>query len=120
MSLFRINPGKYRNIITIQRIIGENRNNLGEIDEENPFNWENVITLRAGIFPISGKEVLTIEYANADMTHRVQFRWIPIPIDSTMRILFGNRIFRITAPPINYQERNVEYQLYCREEEVIR
>lgn len=114
MTMFRINPGKYRQIITIQKLI-ENRNDYGEIDRRDPASWENVKSVRAGIFPISGKEVLTAEYAQADISHRVHFRWFPTPIDSTMRIKYGERVFEITAPPVNFQERDMEYQIMCRE-----
>jgi hypothetical protein len=34
-----------------------------------------------------------------------------------MRVLFGERVFSIVSPPINFQEKNIELQILCKEEE---
>lgn len=116
MSLFQINAGKYRHIITFQKL-GESRNSYGEVDRDSSDNWEDVVTVRAGIFPISGKELLSAEFVRAEMTHKIQLRYIK-GIDSEMRIKFGDRIFDIVSPPINFQEKNVELQLMCKERNI--
>lgn len=116
MTMFRINAGKYRHIITFQKL-GETRNSYGEIDRDNNDNWENVLTTRAGIFPISGKELLSAEFVKAEMTHKIQLRYIK-GINSDMRVLFGTRIFDIVSPPINFQEKNLELQLMCKERNI--
>jgi SPP1 family predicted phage head-tail adaptor len=115
MSLFKINPGKYRHIVMFQRLINAN-DSWGETPPEEEQNWEDVLKARVGIFPISGKDVFTAEFVNSEISHRIQMRYNPtLKIDSSMRIKFGNRIFNIISPPINYQEKNVELQFLCRE-----
>jgi SPP1 family predicted phage head-tail adaptor len=115
-SLFRINAGKYRHIITFQRLKTDT-DTYGEIDPDIPTNWENVLTTRASILPISGKEYFEAEVKNAELTHRIQLRFIK-GIDSKMRVQFGSRSFDIVSPPINFQEKNVELQLMCKEREI--
>lgn len=115
MSLFKINPGKYRHIVTFQRLLDVN-DSWGETPPEEEQNWEDVLKARVGIFPISGKDVFTAEFVNSEISHRIQMRYNPtFQVDSSMRIKFGNRIFNIISPPINYQEKNVELQFLCRE-----
>jgi SPP1 family predicted phage head-tail adaptor len=110
----RINAGKYRHVVTFQKNTGET-NSYGEISDKES-NWTDYFTTKAGIFPINGKEALTEEYSNSQITHRIHIRYIPnMPIDSHMRIKFGGRIFTLTSPPINFQEMNREYQILCKE-----
>lgn len=115
MTLFKINPGKYRHIVTFQKL-SEIENPFGEIDREDDANWLDVFKARVGIYPISGKDIFTAEFVNSEITHRIQMRYIPtVTINSHMRIKFGDRVFHIISPPINFQERNFELQFLCRE-----
>lgn len=114
MTLFRINAGKYRHIITFQ-VKGASFNDFGEPIKEDS-NWMDVYTTRAGIYPISGKEILTQQYVNSEISHRIHLRYNPsISLDSSMRVKFGERIFTIISPPIDFQEKNVEWQIMCKE-----
>ena len=108
MTRYRINPGEFRHIITFQKK-SEIQNSYGE---EN--NWDDVITTRAGIYPISGKEFFAAETVNSEVTHKINMRYIP-DISADMRIKFGERIFEMKSPPINFQEKNIELQILCRE-----
>lgn len=113
MTLFKINPGKYRHVVTFQKQT-TTRDKYGQVKEE----WSEVLKTRAGIFPISGKEVFQRDFVESEISHRVHIRYHPtIVINSQMRILFGNRVFSIVSPPINFQERNIELQILCKEEE---
>jgi len=113
MTLFNINPGKYRHVVTIQKQTTA-RNPYGEISEE----WTDVAKARAGIFPISGKEVFQKQFVESEISHRIHIRYNPTyVINSQMRILFNNRVFSIVSPPINFQEKNVELQMLCKEDE---
>jgi SPP1 family predicted phage head-tail adaptor len=115
MTMFRINPGKYRHIITIQKVI-EIDNPYGERPNVNENDWVNVLTTRAAINPISGKDIFDALMTESEITHRISVRYHPtVHIDSTMRIKFGNRIFSIIAPPINFQEKNIELQILAKE-----
>lgn len=107
---YRINPGEYRHIITIQKKT-DIQNEYGEEIEE----WADVVTTRAGLYPISGKEFFAAETINSEVTHKVNIRYIPNKvITPDMRVKFGDRTFHINSV-INFQERNVELQLMCKE-----
>ena len=111
----RINSGKYRHIVTFQRL-REAQNNYGETSVNQEENWENAFTVRVGIFPISGREALGLdsEYKLGEISHRIVLRYIK-GVDHKMRIMFGPRIFDIISPPVNNYERNDELLLYCKE-----
>jgi SPP1 family predicted phage head-tail adaptor len=109
MTRYRINPGEFRHIITFQKKSGE-QNDYGEVIDQ----WEDIITTRAAIYPISGKEFFSAEKINNETTHKVNIRYMP-GITPDMRIKFGERIFDLIAPPINFQEKNVQLQLLCKE-----
>jgi SPP1 family predicted phage head-tail adaptor len=115
MSRVRVNSGKYRHVVTFQKM-GENKSSYGGNARNNNTNWMDAKQMRVGIFPISGKDIFEKEYVNSEITHKIHVRYDPtFVIDSSMRILFGSRIFDIISPPINYQEKNVELQLLCKE-----
>lgn len=115
MTMYKINPSKYRHIVTFQKVI-EVDNPYGERPKIDDSDWENVLTTRAGIFPISGKDIFEALMTESEITHKIHVRYHPtIKIDSTMRIKFGDRIFSIIAPPINFQERNIELQILAKE-----
>lgn len=108
MSRYRINPGELRHRITIQKL-NNFQNEYGEVSEL----WEDILNVRAGIYPISGKEFFAAETVNSEITHKVKIRYIE-GITPNMRIKFNNRIFSIESV-INFQERNIEIQLLCKE-----
>lgn len=108
MSRYRINPGELRHRITIQKL-NNSQNEYGEVSEL----WEDILNVRAGIYPISGKEFFAAETVNSEITHKVKIRYIG-GITPNMRIKFNNRIFSIESV-INFQERNIEIQLLCKE-----
>lgn len=113
MSRYRINPGELRHRITIQRL-SNTQNYYGEIAINTNKTWTDVVTVRAGIYPISGKEFFSAETVNSEITHKVKIRYIK-GLTSNMRIKFGDRYFQIISPPINFQEKNIELQLLCKE-----
>jgi SPP1 family predicted phage head-tail adaptor len=111
MTRFRINPGEFRHIITFQKK-SDGQNSYGEVSK-NDSDWTNVVTVRAGIYPISGKEFYAAETVNSEVSHKVNLRYIP-GITPDMRIKFGARTFKIFSV-INFQEKNIELQLLCKE-----
>ena len=108
-----INAGKYRHIVTFQKL-REVQDSYGETSVNNDDNWEDAFNARVGIFPISGREALTEDVRQAEISHRIVLRYTK-GIESTMRIKFGSRIFEITSPPVNNYERNDELLLFCKE-----
>jgi SPP1 family predicted phage head-tail adaptor len=111
----RINAGKYRHIVTFQRM-KEAQNLYGETSGNVDENWEDAFTARVGIFPISGREALGLdsEFRLGEISHRIVLRFTK-GIESNMRIKFGARTFDITSPPVNNYERNDELLLFCKE-----
>lgn len=109
MSRYRINPGELRHRITIQKL-NNSQNEYGEISEF----WEDILNIRAGIYPISGKDFFAAETTNNEITHKINIRYVP-GITSAMRIKFGERYFEIISPPINFQEKNILLQIMCKE-----
>ena len=74
----RINAGKYRHIVTFQRLKQANQNDYGETSINDPDNWENVFSTRVGIFPLSGRyEYLTFkdDVKQSNMSHRIVLRF---------------------------------------------
>lgn len=112
----RINPGKYRHVVTFQKLTGV-QDTYGETSVNNDLNWEDSFIARVGIFPISGRELLTEEFRKAEISHRVVLRYMS-GITSKMRIKFGARFFEIITPPINSQESDFELVLFCKERDV--
>lgn len=105
----RIEAGRYNEVATIQeRQFGQN--GYGETTQD----WTNVITIRCGVFPISGREFFDKEAVNPELTHKVYMRYVRNVVKPDMRILYDNRIFLITSI-IDYQERHMELQLVCKE-----
>lgn len=113
MSRYRINPGEFRHRITIQKC-NSNQNDYGEIDINAPITWSDVVSVRAAIYPLSGKDFFAAETTNNEITHKINIRYVP-GITSLMRIKFGERYFEIISPPINFQEKNILLQIMCKE-----
>lgn len=110
MSKFMINAGKYRHPITIQKqeLI---RDSYGATTD----SWVDVIKVRAGVYPLSGKEYLNLYNVPSDISHKLQMRYLPqTPITPDMRIVFNGRIFRIISV-IDFQEMDKELQIMCKE-----
>lgn len=116
----RINAGKYRHVVTFQKLKEAAQNTYGETSVNIDENWEDVFTARVGIFPISGREALGLEadLRQGEISHRIVLRY-RTGVDSNMRIKFGNRIFEMTSPPVNAQERNDELLLFCKERDAL-
>ena len=63
----RINAGKYRHLVTFQRLKQANRILMGKPLPMKKNNWEDMFTSRVGIFPLSGREFLGLQ---GDVKHR--------------------------------------------------
>lgn len=105
-----MNPGGLSHRIKIEIQTGR-QNEYGEplnIGDEG-----NYIEVWASITPIVGKEFFAAEKENSEITHKIRIRYAS-GIKPSMRVNFNNRIFQIMSV-INYQERNSELQLMCKE-----
>ena len=104
--------GKFRHRISFQKL-GTTQDELGQ-DVEG--EWETVASAWAMIKTLQGKEYFDAASAQSERTSRFI---IPYQrgIDTTMRILFDNRIFDIVQPPINDDEMNKTLTIIAREED---
>lgn len=79
----------------------------------NTIVWNTHITLRAKISPLSGRERVYAQRLEADITHRILFRYITDILPSD-RINFNGRYFQIRSI-LNLEEGNCFLELSCEE-----
>jgi SPP1 family predicted phage head-tail adaptor len=75
--------------------------------------WTDVATVWASVTPASGKEYFASAQTNAELTTKITMRYLS-GITPNMRVVFDERIFEIVSV-LNYEERNVELNLLCKE-----
>lgn len=108
MTKYSNNAGSYRHPITFQKQ-STTENDYGEHVPQ----WDDVITVKAGIYPVSGKDYISAVQVNSEITHKVNLRYVP-GLSADMRVKFGTRLFTIVAI-MNFQEKDRELQLVCKE-----
>lgn len=77
-------------------------------------SWYTEATVPAGVEPLRGKELVAGNQTAAEATVRIVMRYRP-DVVADWRVVFGDHIFEIVAPPLNPDYRNRELQLMCRE-----
>ncbi|MCP4304714.1 MAG: phage head closure protein [bacterium] len=77
-------------------------------------SWQTMATVPAGVEPLRGKEMESASQVTAEQITRVVLRYRP-DIDADWRIVFGDHVFDIVAPPRNIDSRNKELHVMCRE-----
>lgn len=103
-----MNPGNYRHKITIQeRLTGQD--SYGAPME----SWTDLATAWASIEPLSGRELYAAQELNSEINVRIKMRYRP-GVLSSMRILYGTRIFDILAV-VDIEERHRVLELLCKE-----
>lgn len=105
-----LRAGDLRHRITIQA-----RTNVSDGMGGYSMTWTDFATVYAAIWPMKGKEAVENMREGATVTHRVRIRYIS-GVKANMQILFGSRVFKLVAPPINRDELSIELELICEEE----
>ena len=87
-------------------------------ETENDFNevikvYSLFKTTYASILPISGKEYFASKQVNAEVSHKIECRFIS-GVNSSMQIVYGTRIFKIESV-INIREENKTLQIMVTE-----
>jgi SPP1 family predicted phage head-tail adaptor len=100
--------GKLRHRIAIEQV-AEIQDSDGSVIE----TWSAFADVQASLEPVSGREYLAAHSTQADVTHRINLRYLA-GIVPKMRVNYDSRIFDILSV-INVGERNRELQLMCRE-----
>jgi SPP1 family predicted phage head-tail adaptor len=70
-------------------------------------------TVYSSITPISGKEYFASKQVNAEVSHKIEFRFVD-GVLPTMRIVYGARVFNIESV-INIREENKTLQIMAVE-----
>jgi SPP1 family predicted phage head-tail adaptor len=76
--------------------------------------WHTIATVWAAIQPLSGREYWAARQVNAETTTKVTILYRR-GVTAEHRILYGSRVFELTAPPINTSEANAELVLLAKE-----
>ncbi len=108
-----MHAGMLRHRVTLQSPGGD-QNAIGQ---RYPVEWTDVAeNVPASISPISGREELIAAQRESSMSHILRIRYSRLwsSIDSTWRVLFGERVFTIESVK-NVDERNREFVIECIE-----
>ena len=101
--------GSLRHTVTVQQ-----RTELPDAYGEPAQTWTTLHANQpASIEPLSGRELITAQAVQSDVTHRVRMRYVA-GVQTKHRILFGSRVFDIRAVR-NVDERNIELEMLCTE-----
>lgn len=100
--------GLMRHKIDLQKLVSS-RNEFGEPTDD----WETVLTVRASISPMSGREFLEAMKEHSEVSHKITIRYNKC-VSPTMRVVYGDRIFRILHI-IDPWEQHTEMTLMCKE-----
>ena len=80
--------------------------------------WQTLMTVWAGIEPLSGRELELAQKISSEVTHRITIRYQSAFTDTrvaaSLRALYKNRIFNIQAS-LNEDEANVRIHLLASE-----
>lgn len=101
--------GALRSRISIQQV-SESANTMGEVTK----TWSEFASRRAEVNPLRGREFFQAQQLADEATVRFRIRYTS-GIDSKMRIVYDNRTFDITAPPIDVENRHREMEIMARE-----
>ena len=103
-----MNIGKLRHRITLLKQVNE-VNDYGASTQ----SWKRVATVWADVRPLSGREYVSAQQVQSEVTTQIWLRHIE-GIKPTMKVKFGKREFEILSV-LNTQERDVSLQLMCKE-----
>lgn len=113
MQPFKYNPnfnsGSFRHRITFQEFVNGTDSDGFPIEQ-----WQDVKTAWAMIKTLQGREYYQAAAVQAENTTRFVIRYTT-GINNKMRIKYGERIFDITAPPINDDEKNTTLTIIAKE-----
>ena len=101
--------GQLRHLVTI-----EQRSSTPDTYGEPAQTWTTLHANQpASIEPLSGRELITAQAVQSDVTHRLRMRYVA-GVQTKHRILFGSRVFDIRAVR-DVNERNIELEMLCTE-----
>lgn len=103
--------GKLRHVVELQRDSGTGTDSHGQQVE----NWTTLATVRACVWPLSGREFIAAQTSQAELTARVEIRARPdLALTPKDRVKWGVRLFDIRHI-VDVGGRGVEWQLFVTE-----
>jgi SPP1 family predicted phage head-tail adaptor len=98
--------GDYR-----KRLIFQERSTSQDSFGGQSETWNEVVTVWGEITPLTSREQMAAAAVQVNLSHYIFVRFHPLLADpkavSAMRVLYGSRIFNLSAP-LNTEERNIE------------
>lgn len=76
--------------------------------------WEAFAPVWAAIEPLRGREFFAAQQMQSEATAKITIRYLA-GVTANMRVVHESRIFELTGPPIDPEERHVELQLMVKE-----
>lgn len=101
--------GKLRNLVSIQQPFAT-LDDYGQVIT----TWAELFTAWVSIVPVTAREFVNDRGLAQDVTHKITLHWKD-GINTGCRIVWGDRVFNISAPPINVGERNREIEILAKE-----
>lgn len=77
-------------------------------------SWSTFAKVSADVKDLSGREYFAAKQSNSESTVKITIRFLP-GIDSTMRILYQDRVLQLEAPPLDPDGRRRDYILMCKD-----
>lgn len=109
-----IKAGKYNKAITLQERNYKRERENNQYGENKPV-WKNVVTVRASVEPLQGREYFSGPFQMGENIIRIRIRYLE-GVTRNMRVKYGNRLFDIYSV-IDSMEAHRELQLMCKEGE---
>lgn len=110
VSAYAISAGKLNKRVTLMPLTQTTKETTGDQVE----TWTPRETVWASIEPVAGNERFSSMQLQADVTHAVTIRAVG-DVKSTWRLSYQGRIFQLTGPPIDFEERGRKMLLTCKE-----
>lgn len=99
--------GKLRQVVTIQSRTNDDQDSVGQ--PQDP--WRGVVTVRADIAPLNGREYFSAQQVVSEVTTKITIRYRP-DVTVENRIVFGDINYDI-LDVIDVDMRHHELQLMC-------
>lgn len=105
--------GALRHVVTIQT-----RTTTVDGWGQQSTAWTDVISARAAIRPLSGRELFSAQAVQSEVSHEIRIRYrseLDVPrTGAALRVLFGSRVFDVHAV-LNVDERDREMRILASE-----
>ncbi|MFZ5829817.1 MAG: phage head closure protein [Planctomycetota bacterium] len=82
---------------------------------ERTVTWVTVATVWAKIETTAVGESQPGQQTRGEATHKVTLRYKASLLNSRARLKYGSRYLYLAGPPVDVDERGVEYELTCKE-----